>query len=44
MLIALHGLFGEDGTVQKALEDEGIPFASSGAVASAVAIGKKKLK
>ena len=28
--IALHGRFGEDGTVQKLLEDNGIPYTGSG--------------
>ncbi len=44
VLIALHGPFGEDGTVQKALEDGGIPFAGSGSAASSVAIDKARTK
>ena len=35
--IALHGRFGEDGTVQGALEYLGIPYTGSGVMASAAA-------
>jgi len=38
--IALHGRFGEDGTVQKMLEDAGIPYTGSGVEASAAALDK----
>jgi D-alanine-D-alanine ligase len=38
--IALHGRFGEDGTVQGALELMGIPYTGSGVMASAIAIDK----
>ena len=38
--IALHGRFGEDGTVQKMLEDAGIPYTGSGPLASGLAIDK----
>jgi D-alanine-D-alanine ligase len=38
--IALHGRFGEDGTVQKMLEDAGIPYTGSGVDASALALDK----
>ena len=38
--IALHGRYGEDGTVQGALELLGIPYTGSGVMASAVAIDK----
>ncbi len=38
--IALHGRFGEDGTVQGALELLGIPYTGSGVMASSVAIDK----
>jgi D-alanine-D-alanine ligase len=38
--IALHGRFGEDGTVQGALELLGIPYTGSGVMASAMAIDK----
>jgi D-alanine-D-alanine ligase len=38
--IALHGRFGEDGTVQKMLEGAGIPYTGSGVEASAAALDK----
>lgn len=38
--IALHGRFGEDGTVQKILEDHNIPYTGSGPRASASALDK----
>ncbi len=38
--IALHGRYGEDGTVQGALELMGIPYTGSGVMASAIAIDK----
>lgn len=38
--IALHGRFGEDGTVQKILEDEHIPYTGSGVKASRLALDK----
>ncbi len=38
--VALHGRFGEDGTVQGALELLGIPYTGSGVMASAVAMDK----
>jgi D-alanine-D-alanine ligase len=38
--IALHGKFGEDGTVQEALEFLGIPYTGPGAVASQLAWDK----
>ena len=38
--IALHGRFGEDGTVQGALELLGIPYTGPGVMASAVAMDK----
>nr|WP_238134175.1 D-alanine--D-alanine ligase [Calderihabitans maritimus] len=38
--IALHGKFGEDGTVQGVLEMLGIPYTGSGVLASAVAMNK----
>ncbi len=38
--IALHGRFGEDGTVQGALELMGIPYTGSGVLASSVADGQ----
>jgi len=38
--IALHGRFGEDGTVQGILEDMGLPYTGSGVEASRLAIDK----
>lgn len=38
--IALHGRYGEDGTVQGALELLGIPYTGSGVMASSIAIDK----
>jgi D-alanine-D-alanine ligase len=38
--IALHGRFGEDGTVQRMLRDARIPYTGSGAEASALAMDK----
>jgi len=38
--IALHGTFGEDGTVQQMLEDAGVPYTGSGPEASACAFDK----
>ena len=38
--IALHGKFGEDGTVQKILEDKGIVYTGSGIEASRIALDK----
>jgi D-alanine-D-alanine ligase len=42
--IALHGRFGEDGTVQGALELLGIPYTGSGVMPSALAIDKVMTK
>ena len=38
--IALHGRYGEDGTVQKILEDADIPYTGSGVTASGLALDK----
>ena len=38
--IALHGRYGEDGTVQRILEDADIPYTGSGVEASALALDK----
>ncbi|MCM8791608.1 MAG: D-alanine--D-alanine ligase [Candidatus Omnitrophica bacterium] len=38
--IALHGRFGEDGTIQKILEDLNIPYTGSGVEASRLALNK----
>jgi D-alanine-D-alanine ligase len=42
--IALHGRFGEDGTVQGALELLGMPYTGSGVMASSIAIDKVMTK
>jgi D-alanine-D-alanine ligase len=42
--IALHGRYGEDGTVQGALELLGIPYTGSGVLASAIAMDKVRTK
>ena len=42
--IALHGRFGEDGTVQGALEVMGIAYTGSGVMASALAMDKWRTK
>jgi len=42
--IALHGRFGEDGTIQGLLETLGIPYTGSGVLASALAIDKLMTK
>jgi D-alanine-D-alanine ligase len=41
---ALHGRFGEDGTVQGVLDYLGIPYTHSGVLASALAIDKAAAK
>jgi len=41
---ALHGAFGEDGTLQAILEERKIPFVGSGSAASRVAIDKVQTK
>lgn len=42
--IALHGRYGEDGTIQGALELLGIPYTGSGVLASALAMDKWRSK
>jgi D-alanine-D-alanine ligase len=42
--IALHGRFGEDGCVQRILENRGIPYTGSGAEASRLAMDKVESK
>jgi D-alanine-D-alanine ligase len=42
--IALHGRFGEDGTVQRLLEDRGVTYTGSGPAASALAMDKTLAK
>ena len=44
VFIALHGRFGEDGTVQGALETMAIPYTGSGVMASALAMDKWRTK
>ena len=44
VFIALHGTFGEDGTVQSLLSDRGIPFTGSDAAASRTAFDKVATK
>jgi D-alanine-D-alanine ligase len=44
VFIALHGRFGEDGTVQGALEAMQIPYTGSGVMASALAMDKWRTK
>ena len=40
VFIALHGRYGEDGTLQGALEQLGIPYTGSGVMASAIGMDK----
>jgi D-alanine-D-alanine ligase len=44
VFIALHGRYGEDGTIQGALEMLGIPYTGSGPAASALAMDKVMTK
>jgi D-alanine-D-alanine ligase len=44
VFIALHGRFGEDGTVQGALETLGLPYTGSGVMASALSMDKWRTK
>jgi D-alanine-D-alanine ligase len=44
VFIALHGRFGEDGTLQGILEWLGIPYTGSGVLASALAMDKVRTK
>jgi D-alanine-D-alanine ligase len=44
VFIALHGRFGEDGTVQGALELLGLPYTGSGVLASALGMDKWRSK
>ena len=43
-LLALHGTIGEDGTLQKIMEDRGIAFTGSDSTVSAMAFDKAKTK
>jgi D-alanine-D-alanine ligase len=42
--IAMHGTFGEDGTIQGLLEFAGIPYVGSGVLASALAMDKRRAR
>ncbi|MFN5029080.1 MAG: D-alanine--D-alanine ligase, partial [Burkholderiales bacterium] len=44
VFIALHGRFGEDGTVQGVLETLKLPYTGSGVMASALAMDKWRTK
>ena len=44
VFIALHGRYGEDGTLQGALEQLGIPYTGPGVMASAIAMDKVMTK
>ena len=44
VMISLHGRFGEDGTMQGALELLGIPYTGSGVMASAIGMDKWRTK
>ncbi len=44
VFVALHGPFGEDGTVQAILEDAGLAYTGAGVAASAIAMDKPLFK
>ena len=44
IFLALHGAFGEDGTVQALLESSGIPYSGCGVLTSAICMSKKQTK
>lgn len=44
VFIALHGRYGEDGTIQGALEQLGIPYTGSGVAAAAISMDKVMTK
>lgn len=44
VFLGLHGGAGEDGTVQRMLEERGVPFTGSGSAASAAAFDKGRAK
>ena len=44
VFVALHGPYGEDGTVQGFLETAGVPYTGSGVAASALAMDKERTK
>lgn len=43
-VLALHGTGGEDGTLQRLLEERNVPFTGSGSIASAAAFDKERAK
>ncbi len=44
LFIALHGVFGEDGTLQRVLDERGLPYTGTGPEASSVAMDKVRAK
>jgi len=44
VFVALHGSYGEDGTIQGLLEAAGFPYTGSGVAASALAMDKERTK
>jgi len=44
VFIALHGEFGEDGTIQQILEERGLPYGGTGPAASRLAMNKVRAK
>jgi D-alanine-D-alanine ligase len=44
VFVALHGRYGEDGTMQGVLEQLGVPYTGSGVLASALAMDKQATK
>jgi D-alanine-D-alanine ligase len=44
VFLALHGTYGEDGTVQQRLEDLGVPYTGCDAAASRIAFDKVETK
>ncbi len=44
VFLALHGAYGEDGTVQRLLDTLGVPYTGSGAFPSAIALNKAMTK
>ena len=43
-LLALHGKYGEDGTIQGTLETLGVPYNGSGMLSSSICMGKNMSK
>lgn len=44
LFIALHGTFGEDGTVQRMLDETGVPYTGSGAASSMLSFDKVRTR